>query len=109
MPRELAQQDLNLAYGGPVTFSEGLAGKGEQEKAAEYNTLVRSGFSDAQIKAAADAVFGVQSADNWSYLTNLAGKIAPQGGLAATTANTSASIHSRKADFFGLVLLIVAG
>jgi hypothetical protein len=25
---------------------------------------------------------------------------------AATTANTSASIHSRKADFFGLVLLI---
>jgi hypothetical protein len=55
-----------------ITFTEGLAGKTVQDKAQEYNTLLGQGFSDAQIKAAADAMFGAQPESDWQYLTNLA-------------------------------------
>ena len=60
------------ADGGVVTFTPGLADKTPQEKAAEYSNLVAKGFTDAQIRAAADTTFGTQSQSDWSYLTNLA-------------------------------------
>jgi hypothetical protein len=85
-------------YGGPdtsvtqtVSFTPGLAGQTEQQKASEYNRLIGQGFTDAEIKAAADATFGTQSASDWSYLTNLAGQ-APQSTGAITGANTESIV-----------------
>ena len=57
-----------------IVFTPGLADQTEQQKAAEYNNLIAKGFTDSQIKAAADTTFGTQSASDWSYLTNLAGQ-----------------------------------
>ena len=47
-------------------------------KAALYNSLLDAGYSDAQIRAQADQMFGDQSA-YWSQLTSLAQSLRPQG------------------------------
>ena len=55
-----------------VVFDPSLSQKSPAEKAEAYNNLLAQGYSDAQIKAAADTTFGAQSASDWSYLTSLA-------------------------------------
>ena len=73
-----------------VTFTPGLANQTAQQKADEYNRL-RESFTDAEIRAAADATFGTQSASDWSYLTNLASQsnaannVVTTGALPTTT------------------------
>jgi hypothetical protein len=80
-----------------ITFTPGLAGMSEEGKADEYNSLLGQGFSDAQIKAAADAAFGDQS-EYWSYLTGLAGTRAASNNAAAPgaleQANTAATFSN---------------
>ena len=60
-----------------IEFTPGLAGMSAEQKAQEYNTLLGQGYTDAQIKAAAESTFGAQPAADWSYLTNLAAQLAP--------------------------------
>ena len=71
-----------------VTFTPGLADKTPQQKADEYNNLRNQGFSDTQIRAAADTTFGTQSASDWAYLTNLAASTAAPAPAPAPTATT---------------------
>lgn len=77
---EPAAGALTQATAPAITFTPGLASQTMDQKAAEYNSLIAQGFTDAQIRAAADATFGTQSATDWSALTNLAGQ-----GAGATT------------------------
>lgn len=69
-----------------VSFTPGLAASSAEDKAREYNTLLSQGFTDAQIKAAADAAFGSQSAQDWSYLTGLASSLAPKNNTQTISA-----------------------
>jgi hypothetical protein len=68
-----------------IAFTPSLADQTAQQKADEYNNLRNQGFSDSQIRAAADSTFGTQSDSDWSYLTNLA------SSTGATTGTTAAS------------------
>jgi len=67
-----------------ITFTSDLAGQTMDQKAAEYNNLISQGFTDSQIKAAADATFGTQSASDWSALTSLAGQGLSKAGATDT-------------------------
>lgn len=83
-----------------IAFTPGLADKTPEQKAAEYNTLVGQGFTDAQIRAAADNTFGVQSASDWSYLTNLAGqagKTSSMGALQQAVADPIEQLYTQYA------------
>jgi hypothetical protein len=71
-----------------VNFTPGLANQTPEQKAAEYNNLRSQGFTDAQIRSAADTTFGAQSDSDWSYLTNLASNTGATTG--ATTAGAGA-------------------
>jgi hypothetical protein len=73
---------------GGVVFTPGLADKTVEEKAAEYSSLIGQGYTDSQIKAAADATFGTQSQSDWSYLTSLAKP--PSPGVAPANPLTGA-------------------
>jgi hypothetical protein len=55
-----------------VSFTPGVAGMSMSQKADEYNRLLGQGLTDAQIRAAADATFGAQSATDWAALQNAA-------------------------------------
>lgn len=85
-----------------ITFTPGLAALSPEAKAAEYNTLINSGATDAQIKAAADATFGAQSAEDWSYLTNLASQIAPAATAPVTVEDLYQQYAGKTGDPEGL-------
>lgn len=85
-----------------ITFTPGLAALSPEAKAAEYNTLINSGATDAQIKAAADAAFGAQSAEDWSYLTNLASQIAPAAAAPVTVEDLYQQYAGKTGDPEGL-------
>jgi len=77
-----------------INFTPGLASQTPEQKAAEYNTLRGQGFSDAQIKAAADATFGVQPESDWEYLTNLANQGAVGTPAATPTLTPTATVQA---------------
>lgn len=68
-----------------------------EEKAAEYNRL-REQYSDEQIKSAADAQFGTQSAENWNYLTGLAAGTKTKASGTDTSGGTSATYTGSSAS-----------
>jgi hypothetical protein len=70
---------------GGVVFSAGIQNATAEQKAAEYNRLVRSGATDASIKAAADAAFGKQTDADWAALQNLGRTEAIRLGSVNTT------------------------
>jgi hypothetical protein len=53
------------------------AGSTAQQKAQDYNRLLGTGMTDAQIRQSAAGVFGEQSDENWGYLRNLAQGMSP--------------------------------
>ena len=55
-----------------ITFSPNVQGMTANQKADEYNRLLNLGFGDAQIRSAAEALFGGQSDADWGYLRGLA-------------------------------------
>lgn len=55
-----------------ITFTPGLADQTMEQKATEYRNLLGQGFTDAQIRSAADAAFGTQSNSDWNALTSAA-------------------------------------
>lgn len=70
-----------------VAFTPGLASMSPEKKAEEYAKLTGQGFTDAQIKAAADATFGTQSQSDWDYLKNLAAGAPKTTGVTTGSAN----------------------
>ena len=85
-----------------VVFDPSLSQKSPAEKAEAYNNLLAQGYSDAQIKAAADTTFGAQSASDWSYLTNLASQIAPAAASPLTVEDLYQQYAGRTPDSEGL-------
>ena len=68
-----------------------------QEKAAEYNRLLAAGFTDAQIKAAADSQIGASTAEEWNYLKGLSAGIKEStntGSNASFIAGKSATVDA---------------
>jgi len=55
-----------------INFSPNIANMSADDKAREYNRLRTQGYSDAAIRQAVDAQFGVQPEMDWSYLQGLA-------------------------------------
>jgi hypothetical protein len=79
---------------GGVAFSAGIQNATVEQKAAEYNRLVKSGASDAAIRAAADAAFGKQTDADWTALQNLGRSEAIRLGGVTTAASTPAAALS---------------
>ena len=90
----------NYGVGGDVTFSEGITNATLETKAQEYSNLISSGYSDAQIKAAADATFGTQSATDWAALQAAAkpAVTAPTTMTGAPTAPTATTYTAAQTD-----------
>ena len=47
----------------------------ETDLANLYNSQLNAGFNDAQIRAAANSIYGTQGDTDWNYLTNLASSL----------------------------------
>ena len=53
----------------PITFPPNIATMTADQKRAYYNGLLTNGYTDAEIRAAANSQFGVQSDQDWRSLT----------------------------------------
>ena len=59
-------------YSRQIDFGGLTGGSTAQDKANSYNSLIGSGYTDQQIRDAANQQFGQQTDADWSYLTGLA-------------------------------------
>lgn len=55
----------------PITFSSGFQSLSPTDKATYYSNLLGQGYTDQQIRAAANQQFGTQSDADWNYLRSL--------------------------------------
>ena len=69
--QNLAQPFIQRQSG--VTFPTTVTSMSPQEKIDLYKNLRGQGFSDADIRARASQMFGIQSDADWNYLTSQAG------------------------------------
>lgn len=91
-----------------ISFTPGLADQTMEQKAAEYSNLISQGFTDAQIKAAADATFGTQSASDWNALTSLAGQGSSQAEADDTGLKSTVITDYRGKEYDTATLLNLA-
>lgn len=75
----LGYSPQDTVQGPVVRFTPGIADQTAEQKATEYSNLLDQGFTDAQIRAAADAQFGAQSDADWNAITGLAAQNAVTG------------------------------
>ena len=71
-----AYEDDGGGYG--VQLPENVAGLSVADLANLYNSQRSAGFSDEEIRSAADQLYGTQQQSDWAYLTNIANQQAEQ-------------------------------
>lgn len=58
-----------------ISFPANIASMSQADKMSFYNSLLSRGYTDAQIRSAANAQFGVQTDEAWNYLTGRGGNV----------------------------------
>ena len=106
----ISQQDVSQALNKPIDviqqkYDAAFTGATPEQKAEAYNSLIKQGLTDAQIRTAINADAGQQTDTDWNYLQQLAATTNPAFTIAQPTLTAlQASSPTEKATAYNTLI-----